>query len=51
MQILTHKVCTLVSVAFRFNLLLPTFPGNPYMMAQLTELVDLMSAGSVGTKP
>ena len=36
----THKQCTLVSVAFRFNLLLFGLPGNPYMIAQLTELVS-----------
>lgn len=34
----THKQCTLVSVAFRFNRRLFAFPGKPYITDQLTEL-------------
>ena len=35
----THKLCTLVSVAFRFNRLEFGFPGSPYIMAKLIELL------------
>ena len=40
MGILTHRLCTLVSVAFLFSLLEFGFPGRPYMIAKLMLLLS-----------
>ena len=39
-KVLTHRLCTLVSVAFRFNRREFGFPGSPYMIAKLIELLS-----------
>ncbi len=39
-EILTHRLCTLVSVALRFSRREFGLPGSPYIMAKLIELLS-----------